>query len=48
MIIDGLTAQTTVGADYTSSVRQTYIPRISPIGAEFSGVARQAERRCRT
>jgi TonB-dependent starch-binding outer membrane protein SusC len=44
MIIDGLTAQTTIGADYTSSVRQTYIPRSSPLGAEFSGVARQAER----
>jgi iron complex outermembrane receptor protein len=44
LIIDGLTAQTTLGADYTSSVRQTYIPRINPIGAEFNGVARQAER----
>ena len=44
LIIDGLTAQTTLGADYTSSVRQTYIPRSSPLGAEFSGVARQAER----
>jgi TonB-dependent starch-binding outer membrane protein SusC len=44
MLIDGLTAQTTLGADYTSSVRQTYIPRSSPLGAEFNGVARQAER----
>jgi iron complex outermembrane receptor protein len=44
LIIDGLTAQTTLGADYTTSVRQTYIPRSSPLGAEFSGVARQAER----
>jgi TonB-dependent starch-binding outer membrane protein SusC len=44
LIIDGLTAQTTLGADYTSSVRQTYIPRTSPLGAEFNGVARQAER----
>ena len=44
LIVDGLTAQTTLGADYTSSVRQTYIPRNSPLGAEFSGVARQAER----
>jgi TonB-linked SusC/RagA family outer membrane protein len=44
LIIDGLTAQTTLGADYTSSVRQTYIPRNSPLGAEFNGVARQAER----
>ena len=44
LIIDGLTAQTTLGADYTNSVRQTYIPRVNPIGAEFNGVARQAER----
>ena len=44
LLIDGLTAQTTIGADYTNSVRQTYIPRSSPLGAEFSGVARQAER----
>ena len=44
LLIDGLTAQTTLGADYTSSVRQTYIPRTSPLGAEFNGVARQAER----
>jgi len=44
LIIDGLTAQTTLGADYTSSVRQTYVPRNSPLGAEFQGVARQAER----
>ncbi|CAN5838920.1 TonB-dependent receptor [soil metagenome] len=39
-----LTAQTTLGADYTNSVRQTYVPRTSPLGAEFGGVARQAER----
>ena len=44
LILDGLTASTTLGADYTNSVRQTYIPRTSPLGAEFSGVARQAER----
>ena len=44
LIIDGLTAQTTLGADYSSSVRQTYIPRASPLGAEFQGAARQAER----
>ncbi len=40
----GLTAQTTLGVDYTNSVRQTYVPRTSPLGAEFNGVARQAER----
>ena len=39
-----LTAQTTVGTDYTSSIRQTYVPRASPLGAEFNGMARQAER----
>jgi len=44
LIVDGLTATTTLGADYSNSVRQTYIPRNSPIGAEFNGVARQAEK----
>jgi TonB-dependent starch-binding outer membrane protein SusC len=38
------TTSTTLGVDYANSVRQTYIPRSNPIGAEFSGVARQAER----
>jgi iron complex outermembrane receptor protein len=44
LIVDGLTAQTTLGVDYTSSVRQTYIPRTNPLGAEFDGIARQAQR----
>jgi TonB-linked SusC/RagA family outer membrane protein len=44
LLIDGLTAQTTLGADYTNSNRQTYLPRNNPLGAEFNGVARQAER----
>jgi TonB-dependent starch-binding outer membrane protein SusC len=39
-----LNAQTTLGADYTSSVRQTYVPRISPLGAGTNGLARQAQR----
>ena len=43
-LLSMLTAQTTLGADYTNSVRQTYVPRTSPLGAEFNGVARQAER----
>ncbi len=43
-LLSMLTAQTTLGADYTNSVRQTYVPRASPLGAEFNGVARQAER----
>ena len=44
LLIDGLTASTTLGADYTNSVRQTYVPRTSPLGAEFSGQAIQQER----
>ena len=43
-LFTGLTAQTTLGTDYTNSVRQTYVPRVSPLGAEFNGLARQAER----
>ncbi len=43
-LIPSLTTQTTVGVDYTDAVRQTYFPIVSPIGAQFSGVARQAER----
>ena len=43
-LLSGLTAQTTMGADYTNSVRQTYVPRTSPLGADFNGLARQAER----
>lgn len=43
-ILPSLTAQTTMGADYTDAVRQTYFPRSSPVGAQFSGLARQAER----
>ena len=43
-LLTGLTAQTTLGADFTNSVRQTYVPRTSPLGADFNGLARQAER----
>ena len=43
-LIPSLTAQTTLGVDYTNAVRQTYFPIISPIGAQFGGAARQAER----
>jgi TonB-dependent starch-binding outer membrane protein SusC len=39
-----LTAQTTVGVDQTNSVRRTFAPRISPVGAQYNGYARQAER----
>ena len=41
---DDLTAQTTLGIDFTSAVRRTFAPRASPLGAEFGGYARQAER----
>jgi TonB-linked SusC/RagA family outer membrane protein len=43
-VIPSLTAQSTVGVDYTTSVRGTYFPIANPIGAQFSGTARQAER----
>jgi TonB-dependent starch-binding outer membrane protein SusC len=43
-LLEGLTATTTIGADYTSSVRETYVPRTSPLGASINGLARQAER----
>jgi iron complex outermembrane receptor protein len=42
-LLPSLTAQTTVGVDYSGSVRQTYFPRSSAIGAEKNGYARQAE-----
>ena len=43
-LLSRLSAQTTLGGDFTNSVRQTYVPRTSPLGAEFNGRARQAER----
>ena len=43
-VIDGLMATTTVGTDYTSSVRQTYIPRSNPLGAALNGIASQQQR----
>ena len=39
-IIPSLSAQTTLGVDYTDAVRQTYLPRISAAGAQFNGLAR--------
>jgi len=41
---EDLTAQTTLGIDYTNAVRRTYAPRLSPVGAQYNGYARQAER----
>ncbi|HET7187411.1 MAG TPA: SusC/RagA family TonB-linked outer membrane protein [Gemmatimonadaceae bacterium] len=43
-LIPSLTAQTTLGVDYTDAVRDTYFPIISPIGAQYGGAARQAQR----
>ncbi|HEX5074282.1 MAG TPA: SusC/RagA family TonB-linked outer membrane protein [Gemmatimonadaceae bacterium] len=42
-LLPSLTAQTTVGVDYSGSVRQTYIPRANAIGAASNGYARQSE-----
>lgn len=43
-LLPSLKASTLVGADVANSVRQTYFPLSSPVGAEFNGRARQAER----
>jgi TonB-linked SusC/RagA family outer membrane protein len=43
-LIPSLTAQSTLGVDYTDAVRDTYFPIINPIGAQFNGAARQAQR----
>jgi iron complex outermembrane receptor protein len=39
-----LSAQTTLGVDYTDAVRRTFAPRESPVGAQYGGYARQAQR----
>lgn len=43
-VLPSLTSKTTVGVDYTGALRQTYFPRASAVGAQFNGLARQAER----
>lgn len=43
-LFPSLSTQTTFGIDYTSAVRRTYFPRVSAAGAQFNGLARQAER----
>jgi len=40
-LVPGLTAQVNVGGDRSDGIRRTYLPRISPVGAEFGGRARQ-------
>ena len=42
-LLQDLTAQTTIGVDNNNSVRRTYLPRSSPVGAAFGGFARQAQ-----
>ncbi len=43
-LLPSLTAQLNLGTDRSGSLRQTYLPRQSPVGAEFGGRARQVER----
>ena len=43
-LLENLTAQTTLGIDYTDVVRRTFAPRSSPAGAQYNGYARQANR----
>jgi TonB-linked SusC/RagA family outer membrane protein len=40
----GLTASLNVGADRSEGVRRTYLPKGSPVGAEWNGRARQASK----
>jgi TonB-dependent starch-binding outer membrane protein SusC len=40
----GLTAQVNGGADHTEGLRQIYLPRGSPVGAEWNGLAQQSTR----
>ena len=42
--IPGLTASLNFGGDRSTGVRKTYIPKASPVGAEFNGRARQADK----
>ncbi len=43
-LLPGVTAQLNVGVDRSEHIRRTYLPRISPVGAEFEGRARQVSR----
>jgi TonB-linked SusC/RagA family outer membrane protein len=40
----GLTASLNFGGDRSTGLRKTYLPKASPIGAEFNGRARQADK----
>jgi iron complex outermembrane receptor protein len=43
-LLPGLTGRINVGVDKTGSVRQIYLPRSSPVGAPFGGLAQQINR----
>ncbi|MGH7612598.1 MAG: SusC/RagA family TonB-linked outer membrane protein, partial [Gemmatimonadales bacterium] len=43
-LVAGLTAQINVGVDKSGGVRQIYLPKASPVGAQFQGLARQVNR----
>ena len=43
-LLPNLTVKTSLGADLANSVRQTYFPRTSPVGASTNGRASQKER----
>lgn len=43
-ILPSLTSRTTFGIDYTDALRRTYFPLSNAVGAQFSGLARQAQR----
>lgn len=43
-IVENLSSQTTIGIDNSNSVRRTFAPKASAIGAAFGGYARQAEK----
>ena len=43
-LLSDLTAQTTVGVDYTDANRRTFAPRASPVGAQYGGYANQQQK----
>lgn len=43
-ILSNLVAETNVGIDYTDAIRRTFIPRSSPVGAAYNGIANQAQK----
>ena len=43
-LLPGLTGSINVGADVTDGIRQIYLPRSNPVGAEWGGRALQANR----